>query len=192
MNILRILCYYNIFNLMNTEIYISLGCTCAPRTHIKNHIGLSSENGYLTCPFDLCITNFEGLYDCIESDFQYFFEGLRLIPGMNADGDRTNCGVGGMNITNHYNMVFNHEGSTHSHLFSEGKNDDFFYIKNDFENFRKRYLKRIENFQNYINNYNTINFVYTLDNPNETIYIDKLKDLLLVKYHNKTIHFIEI
>ena len=48
---------------MNNEIYISLGCNCAPRTYIKNHIGLSNANGYNTCPFDLCITNFEGIYD---------------------------------------------------------------------------------------------------------------------------------
>ena len=132
------------------------------------------------------------MIDCIESDFQSFFEELRLTAGMNADGDRTHCGVGGMNITNSYNIVFNHEGSTHSHLFSEGNNDDFFYIKHDFENFRKRYVKRIENFQNYINNYNTIHFVYTLDYPDEILYIDKLKQLLSIKYKNKTIHFLEI
>ena len=180
---------------MNNEIYISLGYNCSPRTYIKNHIGLSNANGYRTCPFDLCITDLDGIYNCIKTDFQYFFEDLRLIPGMNADGNRTDCGVGGMNITNAYHIVFNHEGSTHSHFFSEGKNDDLFYIKNDFENFRKRYVKRIANFQHYIHNYNTIHFIYTIDhnnNQNEMVSIDKLKELLLTKYKDKIIHFIEI
>ena len=42
-----------------------------------------------------------------------------------------------MNITNFYNIVFNHEGSTHSHLFNIGKNDDLFFIRNNFEEFKK-------------------------------------------------------
>jgi hypothetical protein len=30
-------------------------------------------------------------------------------------------------------MIFNHEGTTHSHLFKEGKNDDMFYIRNKYD-----------------------------------------------------------
>jgi hypothetical protein len=175
---------------INSEIYISLGYNCSPRFYIKN-IGLSNSNGYLTCPFDLCITNLESLYNCIETDFEFFFDDLKTIPGMNAEGDRINCGDGGMNITNKYHMIFNHEGSTHSHLFNnEGKNDDLFYIRNDFLEFKKRYLKRIQNFHLYIQNHDIIHFVYKseIDDNN----IDKLKNLLLKKYNNKIINIIQI
>jgi hypothetical protein len=56
-------------------------------------------------------------------------------------------------------MIFNHEGSTHSHLFNIGKNDDSFYIRNDFEKFKERYAIRINNFKNYIQTHDHIVFV---------------------------------
>lgn len=94
-------------------------------------------------------------------------------------------------ITNHYNIIFNHEGSGHSHLFNIGKNDDLFYIRNNFEKFKERYTQRINNFRNYINNYDNIIFIHKKDdrsnNYNPTILINLLKD----KY-NKHIKIIEI
>lgn len=171
------------------RIYISLGWNCDPRGHI-HRIGLTKANGYLTCPFDLSMTPFNSLCKCIEDDFKHFFDDLRLIPGQNADGDRSKCGAGGMNITNHYNMVFNHEGSTHSHLFKNGKNDDLFYIRNDFGEFRKRYENRIQNYKKYINRYNNIIFVYKKhDNDYD---LKKLYKLLKEKYINKNIKIIEL
>jgi len=44
-------------------------------------------------------------------------------------------------------MKFNHEGPSHSHLFVEGTYDDWFYVRNDFEKFRERFLRWIENFR---------------------------------------------
>ena len=127
-------------------IYISLGCQCGPRTYIKNKLKLTRDNGYKSCPFDLCITPYESLYKCLETDFEFFFDNLHTIPSPNAGGDRSKCGVGLLNITNYYGIVFNHEGSTHSHLFKEGTNDDDFYIRDDFKKFKERYLTRIKNF----------------------------------------------
>ena len=113
------------------EIFISLGWNCDGRFYIKNNLKLSSNNGYKTCPFDLCMTSYDSLYRCIETNFDHFFDDLRLIPGENANGDRTNAGVGKLNITNSYNMIFNHEGSTHSHLFKNGTHSQhgFEFIK---------------------------------------------------------------
>uniref|UniRef100_A0A6C0BA46 Uncharacterized protein n=1 Tax=viral metagenome TaxID=1070528 RepID=A0A6C0BA46_9ZZZZ len=54
-------------------IYISLGYNCDSRMYIKNKLNLTKQNGYKTCPFDLCITSFESLCKCIETDFQHFF-----------------------------------------------------------------------------------------------------------------------
>ena len=42
-------------------IYISLGYNCSPRSAIKARYKLSNASGYKTCPFDLCLTPFEGL-----------------------------------------------------------------------------------------------------------------------------------
>jgi len=82
----------------------------------------------------------------IDTDFTSFFE-LFVIDGENADGDCSRAGPGMRNITNTYGIVFNHEGATHSHLFAAGKDDDDFYIRNDFAQFRARYAARIENFR---------------------------------------------
>jgi hypothetical protein len=141
--------------------YISLGNNCAPRTYISRELNLSKKNGYNTCPFDLCITPFESLYNCIETDFEYFFDDLRLIPWECAENGTVKNA-----IMNKYNMIFNHEGSSHSHLFKDGKNDDLFYTRNNFEKFKERYSARIDNFRNYItNDYITdITFVIKIEN----------------------------
>jgi hypothetical protein len=141
-------------------VYISLGVNCSPRIHIKR-MGYSRATGYKTCPFDLCITPFSGLKKCLETDFVHFFEDLRVIPGSNASGNRTLCGDGGLNINNSYGMIFNHEGSTHSHLFSKGRNDDEYYIRNDFTEFRNRYQTRINNFKEYIRCSDDVIFVFS-------------------------------
>ena len=163
-------------------MYISLGYNCTPRTYMKESLRISKRKGYLSCPFDLCITPFDGLYHCIETNFEYFFKELKLVDGSNATGDRSLCGSGNKNIVNSYSMIFNHEGSTHSHLFREGKNDDEFYIRNDFEGFKKRYSKRIENFYN---NINSSNFIYFICHEYTREQTDKLLILLKDKFPNK-------
>ena len=86
--------------------------------------------------------------------FFAFFD-LSLIPNQLIDGDRIFCSNPneGYNITNSYGMIFNHEGSTHSHLFCEGTNDDDYFIRDDFAKFKKRYQKRINNFYSYYLNF---------------------------------------
>lgn len=131
-------------------IYISIGCQCSPRIYIKDVLHLSKTQGYNSCPFDLCITPYTALYECLRTDFQFFFEDLHLVPGENAAGDRPQCGSGLENIKNKYGMTFNHESPTHSHLFHTGTNDDLFYIRDGFLEFKKRYTERIANFHKYI------------------------------------------
>ena len=86
-------------------------------------------------------------------------------------------------ITNYYNIICNHEGSSHSHLFNIGKNDDLFYIRNEYEEFKKRYTNRINNFRNYLTNYENITFIYnkniddiTYNNNNINLLINLLKE----------------
>ena len=83
------------------HIFISIGNNCNPRLFLKKKLKITRENGYKTCPFDLCITSFESLYNCIETDFQYFFDNLHLIYGTNAKGLRdSSCGKGEKDLTN--------------------------------------------------------------------------------------------
>lgn len=172
------------------KIYISIGNNCYPRIYIKNNLNMSKEGGYKTCPFDLCVNTYDSVYKSIETDFSLFFENLRLKEGsINADGDRSKCGPGGNNITNAYGTIFNHEGSTHSHIFKEGRNDDDYYIRNDFEMFRKRYSQRIANWKNYINTYKNIVFVchkYTSQQ------VENLTELFKNKYKDNIISILNI
>jgi len=165
-------------------MYISLGYNCDPRIYMKRQLDISKDKGYMSCPFDLCISNFNGVYQLLENDFHHFFDNLQLIYGENASGDRTLCGNGNMNIMNSSFIVFNHEGSTHSHLFTKGKNDDEFYTRNDFDEFKKRYKHRIDNFYKNIESSESITFItngYTLKQN------DKLLELLKNKFPNKEI-----
>jgi hypothetical protein len=113
---------------------------------MKHHFGLTKQGGQPSCCFDLCVTPFSALVSAIEDDFAHFFD-LLIVDGTNAEGDRSKAGEGRRNIANAYGMTFNHEGSTHSHLFAEGKNDDDFYIRDDFAKFRQRYAARVQNFR---------------------------------------------
>ena len=167
--------------------YISIGYDCESRIYIANGFGMTKHNGYMSCPFDLSISPFRSVCTCIEEDFQHFFDGLKLVPGINAEGDRSLCGGGELNIINKYGMCFNYESPTHSHLFREGTNEDMYYVKNDFENFKKRYRKRIRNFRNYIETNNDIIFVYN-PMPNETWNSNHLERLLNKTYINKKQH----
>jgi hypothetical protein len=133
-----------------TTTYISIGCQCSPRIYITDKLKLTKNKGYRSCPFDLCVTPYQALYDCLKTDFLHFFDDLHLVPGGNAEGDRSECGKGLQNIKNKYGMMFNHESPTHSHLFRDGKNDDDFYIRDDFSEFKKRYKARIDNFYKHI------------------------------------------
>ena len=164
--------------------YISIGYNCDPRIYFAHGIGMTKQTGYLSCPFDLCFSPFHSVCSCIEEDFQHFFDDLKLVPGPNAEGDRSLCGSGELNITNKYGIVFNHESPSHSHLFREGTNEDMYYVKNDFENFKKKYTERICNFRNYIQTRNEIVFVYN-PMPNEKWNSKHLERLLKKTYINK-------
>jgi hypothetical protein len=174
-------------------IYISIGCQCSPRVYIKNKLHLSKKKGYNSCPFDLCITPYQALYDCLKTDFQYFFEDLHLTPAGNAPGNRNHCGKGLEDIRNKYDMIFNHESPTHSHLFRDGKNDDMFYVRNDFLEFKKRYTKRIDNFRKYIEENEEIILLHSL----HKIFcvagdVNVICDILRERYPNKKFSYKQI
>jgi hypothetical protein len=89
-------------------------------------------------------------------------------------------------------MIFNHEGSTHSHLFKEGNNDDYFYIKDDFKKFKERYSSRIKNFLNYIEENNEIIFVHSFLDICEERDLEKIYEIFSKKYPTKIFKFIPV
>jgi hypothetical protein len=66
-------------------------------------------------------------------------------------------------------------------MFQEGRNDDEFYIRNNFEKFKERYEKRIKNFRDYLENEKEIIFIFH-SYTDEQIKI--LNELLSKRYNN--------
>jgi hypothetical protein len=129
------------------SVVISLGWNCDPATQSKNlGIRSSREQGYRTCPFDLMISNFPGVCECLETDFAEFCDPdmLEIMP----------CG----NIRHtKYRFIFNHESRTnYEALRHEMWSSPDHFTKNNFYNFMERYQARIDNFREYIQNKNVI------------------------------------
>ena len=137
-----------------SDIFCSIGKNCDSRIYMKNVLNISKKGGYKTCPFDLCMTSLESLLKTISDNFKTFYTDLHLIQGKNAEvGIRPKtASEGNKLITNIHNLVFNHESPTNSHLFRDGTNDDFYFIRNNFLHLRELYNARIFNFNSYIIN----------------------------------------
>jgi len=140
-------------------IYISLGWNCGPAIIRKNKFKQEKKNGYLTQPFDLCVTPYSALCECIKDDFAQFF----------------NLRIENYITMNAYNMWFNHESE--------------FYQKNNFEEFIKRYKNRIANFRKYLTSGQEICFIHSnpfedsseLCNILETNYPDLIFKILAIQ-----------
>jgi hypothetical protein len=150
---------------MSKEQGISLGWNCSGSTDgVRLGLRDKKEEGYNTCPFDMMISNYIGLCECIEDDFKYFCDRdyLELREAPNISPHIPNQKEGEMWIYNtKYNFTFNHEAPGHGNLYMSEKwvgGIDHFVI-NDFENFIERYNRRIENFRTYLRESSFINFI---------------------------------
>lgn len=148
---------------MNRE-GISLGWNCSSAQEgLSLGIRKNKINGYSTCPFDMMISNYIGLCKCIEDDFKYFCDPnyLELRPAPEMSKHIPNQKDGEQWVYNtYYNFVFNHESPYHGNLYlNETWSGPFHFVDNNFDNFIKRYTKRIEDFRNYLNGNNFIDFI---------------------------------
>ena len=158
--------------LETAKVGISLGLDCLPATWgVHSKFRESKENNYKTCPFDLMISNFDGIIKCIVEDFKNFTNPAFLV-------------YDGICIRNtYYNFMFNHETPGHANLYiteqwKEGANH---FINNKFKHFIDRYNARIKNFRDYLNNKeNFINFIFHPSSENNNY--KNLKSALLTKY----------
>lgn len=173
---------------MNNKIGISLGWNCNSAIEgIKLGIRKTKQQGYLTCPFDEMISNYEGIIKCIETDFKYFCD-INYLELVNKQKNTLHINTvkddEKLIRNNYYNFLFNHESPDHANLFIEQKwiNGKNHFINNNYEKFKERYNNRIENFRNYLqdsNNY--IIFILHRYNTNENN-ITELKNVLKLKY----------
>jgi hypothetical protein len=193
---------------MDTKyIGISLGWRCeAAQLAVKNRIRSTKSEGYMTCPFDLCVTNYIGICKCIEDDFKYFCDTkyleLKKEPLMKEHFGENQTDDQFWIYNTYYNFTFNHESPGHGNLYltENWENGINHFVDNNFEKFIERYKNRINNFRNYINSDNNfINFVllryndipYTLEN----IILEKYPKLnfniyVAVNYSNEFINLL--
>jgi hypothetical protein len=167
---------------------ISLGWNCDSAIYgVVHGLRKTKNNGYKTCPFDEMITNYQGIINCIEDDFKYLcdIEYLELIQ-ISKDSKWLNTnGDGDIMIYNKkYNFIFNHESPGHANLYitqkwSKGINH---YILNNYEEFRNRYNRRIDNIKELLNSNKNISFIISRpfnDNTNNT---SELENIIKNKY----------
>jgi len=156
-------------------IGISLGNICdSAEWGVNNGIRKRKDEGYNTCPFDLMVSNYKGIINCIREDFCNF------------------CNTQYIQLSSHgvhniyYSFGFNHESPDHANMYlhenwPEGK---YHFTNNNFLHFIERYNQRIQNFRNYLNDPNNyikfiIQFKYDT-NPNDNC--SELRNVLSEKY----------
>ena len=144
---------------MISNIGISLGWNCHSAVWATdNGIRSRKSDGYKTCPFDIIVTNYVGIVDCLLDDFKFMCDDkfLEIRPGK-SDNEV-------LIFNTKYNFIFNHESPGHADLYlkenwPEGK---FHFTIDNFRNLKERYNRRIENFRRYVSNpLNRITFILT-------------------------------
>lgn len=143
-----------------TSIGISLGWNCHTTSMglIRGLRGLKKD-GYKTCPFDLMVSNYEGVIQCLYDDFKDFTNPEYIV--MKPDPDYRIDAVVPFNTK--YSFSHNHEGTGHMTVYKYDDQNigEDYYMKNNFEKLIEKLNKRVENFRNYMNSGNHINFLIT-------------------------------
>jgi len=147
-----------------TKPGISLGWNCsAAQDGVRLGLRDTKTNGYKTCPFDIMVSNYIGVCKCISDNFKYFCDPncLKLKEAPKMARHFPNQNDNEMWIYNtYYNFVFNHESPFHGDLYlKEHWSSPYHFVENNFENFIKRYNTRIDNFKNYLNTSEYVNFI---------------------------------
>jgi hypothetical protein len=178
------------------KVGISLGWDCDPAAKaVKAGVRKTKAQGYKTCPFDIGISNYEGLIKCLKEDFKFFCDTnyLKLFHAP-CDIPPSLCKNERLIYNTRYNFIFNHESPDHGgcgtgDLWKKEKwpGGSDHYIANNFKEFIIRYSNRINNFREYLNGDNYIIFYITkLDSD-----VSELKKVIEEKYPNLKfdIHF---
>lgn len=180
---------------MSEEDGISLGWNCVSAIKgVEMGLRKRKENGYKTCPFDEMITNYKGIIECINDDFEYLCDVkyLELVKIPKESKWLNTSGDGDTIIYNtKYKFMFNHESPGHANLFetqrwSKGTNH---YIINNYEEFIKRYERRIANIKELLNSDKKITFILTRPNT-DLCDITELSEVIKNKYPKLAFQFV--
>ena len=160
---------------------ISLGWNCHPAMKgIEQGLRKKKIDGYKTCPFDEMITNYDGIVQCIEDDFQDFCtpETLELKHIPNESKYLKDDFI---LYNKKYRFFFNHESPGHGNLWMDQKwpGGINHFIANNYEKFIERYAKRIQNFREYLNSGEEIVFLIV---PTRQDNFQELRSVISRKY----------
>jgi hypothetical protein len=170
------------------SIGVSLGWNCATTSYaVNNNIRNTKKDGYNTCVFDLMLTNYPGIVQCIEDDFKFFLDLNYIeirrfyldIPGYPIQDEL-------LIYNSKYKFWFNHESPGHANLYIKEKweNGTNHYIMNNYEKFIERYKVRINNFRNYLNSGNPVKFILNRYKTTTTDDIVLLNNTIKHRYPN--------
>ena len=170
-----------------STIGISLGWDCQPAIiGLKKGLRPSKEDGYKTCPFDMMLSNYPGLIECLKDDFKYLAdpEYLELIRGP------TEWTI----FHKKYRFAFNHESPGHADLYikEEWPEGRYHFILNNYAHFKERYNNRIKNFKSYMRSGKHIQFILNRINTNSLDELNGLDWILQRKYPKLSYEFILI
>lgn len=146
---------------------ISLGCSCFPAMYgVHTKLRERKSNGYKTCPFDLMLTNIEGVIDCIKTDFKYLLDSKYLICRPPSSREY-------FPINTKYDFRFNHEGFDN---FCGPRSKQ--WPPEYRQKFLDRYNPRVDNFRYYCNNAEHITFL-TQEQPKTNAFKNKKPALMI-------------
>ena len=143
---------------MNT-IGISLGWRCRSSIHGVD-LGLipKKTDGYQRCPFDLMVSNYPGVVDCINDGFDYLYNPKYLQLNTTPKGEQ-------MVYHTKYKFLFNHESPNYDMYITENwEGGKEHFISKNFERFVARYKRRCDNIKTYLNS--NIHVVFVLERYN--------------------------
>lgn len=150
------------------SIGISLGYNCRPASIGVDRAWRSSKaNGYKTCPFDLCISPFEGMVECIRDDFKDLcnpkYLRLQTVPAAVLESATDEELI----YNTKYSLVFLHESPGHANLYQteQWPNGRYHWVNDNWKAFCERYSRRIDNFRMYLRSGTPIRFILASHSP---------------------------
>ena len=129
---------------------VSLGGDCFPRVSLSK-VGIKKlrAQGERSYPFDLAVTPLKSVIEMIWNDFSGYHE-YKLVE---KEGELL------IELVKYPGTFLNHESPMSNNFFESGPLQ---YVKNNFEELRKRYSNRIDNFREILNSDNKVLFVVHL------------------------------
>ena len=159
------------------RVGISLGMTCrAAKLAVEMGLRQTKAQGYRTGPFDMMLSTYEGVVQCLRDDFRHLTAPQHLQLG--KDGQLRNT---------YYNFTFVHESPpyfpyTVKTLKQPWPNGVMHFINDNFLLLKERYNRRIESFLSYLHSGSPIVFLLEIQDEVGSRDCEELAGVLRGKY----------